>query len=140
MVKMEKIVVKRKLRGKEKNGNTGLEPFNVTLVTMEEFDSSNVTLVNFNATLVTLENFKSSDVPIVSEDKNIMEANLTSDLKPIARTRMEGTLPQIEVEKECLDKDWEKRSIGEIQLLEELWIEDNKELATIEDDTEVTSI
>ena len=75
---MDKIVEKRRLREKEKNGKYGLEPFNVTLVTMEELDSSNVTLVNLNATIVTLENLESSNVTLVSEDKDIMEANLTS--------------------------------------------------------------
>ena len=48
---------KEEVEKKEKNGNTGLEPFNVTLVTMEELDSSSVTLVNYNATLVTIDIF-----------------------------------------------------------------------------------
>ena len=55
-----------------------MEPFNVTLVTMEELDSSIVTLVNYNAIQVTLDNFESSNVTLVSEDKNMMGANLTS--------------------------------------------------------------
>ena len=113
-------MVKRRLREKEKNGNSGLEPFNVTLVTVEELDSSNVTLVNLNATLVTLENLESSDVTLVSEDKDIIGTNLGSEKKVWTKI--------------------EKRSIGEIQLLQELWIEDDTELATIDDDTEVTSI
>ena len=120
MVSMENIMVKRRLREKEKNGNSGLEPFNVTLVTVEELDSSNVTLVILNATLVALENLESSDVTLVSEDKDIIGTNLGSEKKVWTKI--------------------EKRSIGEIQLLQELWIEDDTELATIDDDTEVTSI
>ena len=72
------MVLYMEVEKKEKNGNTGLEPFNVTLVTMEELDSSSVTLVNYNATLVTLEDLESSNVTLVSEDNNMMGANLTS--------------------------------------------------------------
>ena len=41
-----------------------MEPFDVTLVTLEDLDSSDVTLVNSNATLVTIENFESSNVTL----------------------------------------------------------------------------
>ena len=67
---MEKIMVR--MEKKEKDGNTGSEPFNVTLVTVEDLDSSDVTLVHFNATLVTVENLESSNVTLGSEGKNIM--------------------------------------------------------------------
>ena len=63
---------------KEKDGNTGFEPFNVTLVTVADLNSSHVTLVHFNATLVTVENLESSNVTLGSEGKNIMGANLNS--------------------------------------------------------------
>ena len=75
---MDKIVEKRRLREKEKNGKYGLKTFNVTLVTMEELDSSDVTLGNLNDSTVTLENLESSNVTLVSEDKDIIGANLTS--------------------------------------------------------------
>ena len=68
----------------EKNGNTGLEPFDVTLVTVEDLDSSDVTLVNSNATLVTVENLEYSNVTLGSEGKNIMGVNLNN----IAMNRM----------------------------------------------------
>ena len=57
---------------------TNFEPFNVTLVTVEDLDSSDVTLVHFNATLVTVENFESYNVTLGSEGKNIMGTNLNS--------------------------------------------------------------
>ena len=49
-----------------------MESLNVTLVTVKELDSSDVTLVNSNATLVAIENLESSNVTLGSEGKNIM--------------------------------------------------------------------
>ena len=55
-----------------------MEPLYVTLVTVEDLDSSDVTLVNSNATLVTIENFESSNVTLGSKCKNIIGANLNN--------------------------------------------------------------
>ena len=55
-----------------------MEPFDVTLVTVEDLDSSDVTFVNSNSTLVTLENLDSSNVTLNPEGKNIMGANLNN--------------------------------------------------------------
>ena len=49
-----------------------MEPLNVTLVTVEELNSSDVTLVNSNATSVAIENLESSNGTLGSEGKNIM--------------------------------------------------------------------